>query len=724
MIISCRYAKTLYRDERSGYTLFAAKTEDRSLFLSSYGTIAIKGMIQYCPPETPLEIVCEEKEENGNQYYEMESYQIGSKVWEDTKSFLSSSLFDGIGEKKAEEFLRLADGDIFSFSRQENAVEQLTLIGIKKAKAQQAVQKINEMSEIKDIFSYLLTYGGTYEMAVDIYKKYRNGTVKKIKENPFLLLDIRIPFHLCEHLACSLGMSMYDNRRLSGLIDTAFRNNKAMGNTKMTFHRLCQLCHMIESQANAGRNTRPFYLAAALVENGYLIIKEDGEIYLYEKKWFSMEKTIAEHIERLTVKEKKKKIDRMVIEEIEKECSITYARGQRSAFSLLESPGIKILTGGPGTGKTTVINGLIMAFEKLYPDGSIRLCAPTGCAAKKMAQSTDRKAQTVHKLLDVKPYGDYMMQEKDEYDQLDVDLLIVDECSFVDTELFWMLIRAVKNGSILLLVGDEDQLLSVGPGNILHDLLEIDFIEKCRLTETFRQKKESSHYENAKRIKTGETKLLTGSDCAIIRCHTEEEMQESAREHFLKYYDREAPEKVKMFSTVKKEKYKIGTRNINNLMHQEYGKEKEEICYGNKRFSVGDPVMFCENNYKIGTFNGDQGVVIRIEQDGFGKKLLVKTDIGVIEISGSEFREIELSYAITTHKAQGSECEIAIILLPKKPANMLERSLIYVAATRAVNQNIFIVQEDALEIGIQTRRIHERKTGLKNRINETCVNLF
>lgn len=719
-VFSCVYDRTFFKDEQTGFSYFSVRTSDEHVVRSDkFDSVLCSGTIQHLPPKTPLTITgILSTNAKGNPYYEVVDYKTGSAGRRAAVEFLAGEVFSGVGERNAEEILDVTGDDIFAFCRGEGAFEKLRAAGVRTKIALTVIEKITEIESVKEIIGYLARFGGTYECAMKIFDKYGPESMKVITGNPYALVEAGVPFYICEHAGTEAGIKTHDQRRVKALLAACFQKAVSCGNTKMTLQSIQTIAASIEKNANAGHETSLLYLMAGLIDNKYKIENEDGAIGIYHPDWYETEKRIAENVVRLSRGSVRKKVTDEMIQSIEDECGIQYSAEQKKAFKLIESPGIAILTGGPGTGKTTVVNGLLRAFKALNPGGVITLCAPTGCAAKRLQEATGVRAQTVHKLLDIKPYGDKMLQMKDEYDQLDADMLIVDESSMMDEELMLMLIRAVKSGAVFLMVGDEDQLPSVGAGNVLHDLLEIKEIKNCRLKQVFRQQGESLIVENSIRIRQGRTDLKEGDDFEILRVDTAEDLKNAAVSCAAKYYKRGCPSHVRIYSPARAKKFLSSTYNLNNVMHETFNKKgpSESITFGGRTFSVGDPVIFTKNNYKLGYYNGEDGIVTAVKENGAERAIVIDKEGVDIEVSGKEISEVDLSYAITAHKSQGSECDIAVVLMPAEPANMLERSLIYVAATRAKKKNIIITQGESLSKAIQTARTHSRKTGLKDRI--------
>lgn len=715
MEITCKYHKTLYRDEGTGFTIFSVIPENEKIPRNDFGVITIKGRIQTCVRNMPLLLICEPDTEDCT--YLLDDYKLLHSSRELTTDFLTN--FKGVGPVTAKKITKKYD-NIFELCKEKDAVNILTGFGISGANAAQLVSKVQTLYQSKYIFELILKYGGSYAAVVSLIKLYKDKTIEHVNNNPFLMQNAGIPFRVCEQVANEKGFGQYNIFRLQALVTSACKHFATGGHTKISFQHLCECCAVIEKDAGNLYHTSPFYLAGGISNEDFIISEEDNDFFVYTKENYNLELSSAMHINRIKVNHFFSFVDENIITEIEKEYQIQYSAKQKDAFKLIETPGIKVLTGGPGTGKTTVINGIIYAFKKAHPDSNIILCAPTGCAAKRLSYATNEPATTIHKLLGVQPTANGFMQKKNENSRLNAGLIIVDESSMLDAKLFNMLLCAVNSGAVVLLSGDEDQLPPVGQGNILHDLLNTDLIEKCRLKEVFRQKGNSLIVENSIRIRDGMTKLKEGADFEIIQCVTDKEMMQALQDEMQKLYSKENIDETKVYIPVKSKKYNLSTFHTNIDMHNLFNKSsvKDTLVYHEKSFSKDDPVIFMSNNYKLGYYNGDTGVVTAVLSDETSKSLIVLSDGKEFVLSGADLKDVELAYAITTHKSQGSECENAIILLPENPSNMLTRSLIYVAATRAKKKNVIITQGNALIKAIQNKHKTFRYTGLKNRLED------
>lgn len=719
--ISCTFERTYMEGAKLLFSVRPYKVrEDLGDIVQNNGTIMCEGVVQPYIKNTPLILTIEQ-----TKPAQVLNCLEFVKDEEEAVLFLSSGLVKGIGKANAKRIIAITGKNIFAFAQKTDAVQTLTDNRITDEMAHALISTIRGIVFQRRFTEYLAKKGCSCTSASSFYKMYRSDSMDKLKKNPYLLRYADVPFSAYDSIGMSFGYAYDDAKRMDAVLYEIMKRNVGMGNTYITFNDICTM-----SNRMAG-DLHPFLMAAAIARNRdkYDCISKNEEYRVYRTEELSLEEKAADNIVRLLGASVPLNTEGLeeYISGMEEGSGIKYAKEQKDAFHLLEKSGICILTGGPGTGKTTVLNGILKFYEKRHPYKTMALAAPTAAAAKRMKEATGRTAQTVHKLLDIRPTGYGGYTSRNEYDQLPFDLIVIDESSMLDLELFTMLITAVKNGALLLLLGDKDQLSSVGAGNVLHDLMEIPEVRNVHLMSIFRQDESSSIVKNSIAIRDGMYWQIEEDDMTErIFCKTEEEMKEKALQLMKKYYDIEHPEKVRLFATARNRKFAISTERLNAELQQIFNSdEKDFLVSGAERFMAGDPVVFQRNNYETGYYNGDEGVVVDIEKTiGGHRKLIIYTDT-TLEISGKDLQDVSLAYATTVHKSQGSECEIAIILLPAKPASLLRKDLLYVAATRAKKKNIFIIEEtasgwtnNAMEEACKNTRAPERRSGLIDKVRE------
>ena len=706
------YEKTLMRDEKTGMTVFRVSTEDKGIDIDLYGRITCEGVIPSLPSQLPLELTGRMREDR----FRVSSTQECSENREDAVAFLSGKSFEGIGPAKAERIVDACGEDIFDFAEGRKAVDTLTTAGISAKDAFCAVSVLRKIRSARQVLERVTALGGSYEDAMRLHRRAGTEALNILSRKPFALSGM-LPFRLCDAVHREKGGSPWAKDRIHALLGAAVEANERKGHTRVPIKDVFATAARIAGNDSESACALPFFLAAGLQEDPAFGVDADKEVYAYRTLTREMEKQAALHTARLMNTSEFYDTNRFSIEEVEGKTGMHYSNEQKDALRLMEQSGIGILTGSPGTGKTSTTALLIEKFFRAKPDGRLALCAPTGCAAKRIEEATGRQASTVAKLIDMRPFGDSFMS-RDESDPLPYDLIIADEWSMADTESYCRLVRAIPSGAHLLLVGDEDQLQSIGPGSVLHDLIMSERIPVCRLTHSFRQDGDTSLTQNRIRIQSGMSDLVEDEQSSIRRFSDTDAMVEEALDIYRKALREGREDQIRIFSPVRQRSYDTGTVSMNaNIQDLIDWEDVPSIRYGDYTFHPGDRVLFNTNDYIQGYMNGDTGIILNIAK---GDECVVTVSSGDTEytLSGSEISRLELCYAVTVHKAQGGECDEAVILLPESPAWMLERSLLYVAATRARKKNTFLVQGDALAQAIRTDRKHDRHTALLPCIEE------
>jgi exodeoxyribonuclease V alpha subunit len=409
-----------------------------------------------------------------------------------------------------------------------------------------------------------------------------------------------------------------------------------------------------------------------------------------------------------------------IIKELEKKNKIEYSSRQKDAIRAIENTNLLIITGGPGTGKTTIVKAIIQVFKKNFPSKIVKLVAPTGRAAKRMEEATGLEAKTIHRELEfMKSSDDRMICRRNESNPIDADLFIVDESSMIDIYLFTYLIRAIKPGTKVIFVGDADQLPSVGPGNVFRDMIESGVIPVIKLDEIFRQEDTSKIVINADYIRKGKVSFEWGDDFIFIREDDKTKIPGIIREMYLKEIERCGDAGSVQVLSPFRIRTDTGVDNLNRMLQEAINPKKEgsEIYYGKKVFRKNDKVMQFRNDYSKEVFNGDIGFISSIYRnlDG-GNEAVVNINGREIIYSQEDFEDLDLAYATTIHKAQGSEYDVVIIPMTTQHYIFLQRNIIYTAVTRARKKVIIIGKPQALYLAVRNNKIQERNSKLKERI--------
>ncbi len=642
--------------------------------------------------------------------------------------YLSSRAIKGIGPKTAIKIVEAFGEE--SFDVIENHPEWLADIkGISMKVALAASESFKSQAGIRSVMMFFRDYFGA-ATSVKIYKKWGSGAVDIAKKNPYRLCNEieGIGFERADLMAQSLGLAA-DNfdRIISGLYYILQRNSAANGHVCLPRTKLCEqgaeLLGVSQKDADEA--------ISELIRIGkfkYTAHGEEQMIYTHEA--YTDERYIAEkllQLDAMCASVDVADIDRF-IEREEQSSGISYAALQKKAISDALRYGVLVLTGGPGTGKTTVVRALIQIFASM--GFSIALCAPTGRAAKRMSEATSKEAKTVHRLLEMSfnDQGRYVFK-RDEHDLLEEQVIIVDESSMVDSALMAALLRAVKPGARMIIIGDSDQLPSVGAGNVLRDIIESERFATVRLSEIFRQAQQSLIVTNAHAINRGEMPRLDikDNDFFYLRRQSDREIAATVTDLYLnrlpKAYGELAKGGIQVICASRKGE--SGTESLNIMLQSVINPPKRgvaEYAFREKIFREGDRIMQTRNNYDIfwtrtydgkegsGVFNGDIGVIEKINHSERSMTMLF--DERRVEYDFTLLEDIEHAYAVTVHKSQGSEYPIVIMPMCTAAAMLHTRNLLYTGVTRAANMVVLVGREDIIGRMVENNLQTHRYTGL------------
>ena len=696
MQISGTYFKTLYSNKQ-GIGVFLVHSENGSAYYQCHGKDPA------CYPGTPLTIYGQMVD----GVFMADSVEIGTTGSSILIDYLSGGLFDGVGRVLAERIVEAIPGkDLFRYVKEHGKLPVVK--GLSPERSTSIVDIILGSGKMQEFIRLCAEYGLDYATSIAIYARFEEDAKNVLEKKPYKLLREKlIDFAQADNLAKQNGIEEYGSERIEALIYQALYRSSQSGNTYIRITDICKGIDRICLEGSFSGHIPPLLILIQihrLSSEHKLVLEESAkETRLYLNSLYEAEKKAAEEIMRLNrvTESVEVPLDADLVYQIEDEFGVSYDEHQRQAFGLLYTPGIKIITGGPGTGKTTVIKGLIRYME--LTGKSFTLCAPTGRAAQRMAEVCGHDASTIHKLLEIRPYGRNEYRCRGKENPIRRDYVIVDEVSMVGVELFAQLLNAVCDGSTVILVGDDNQLASVTPGNVLKDLIQAG-IETYRLKVVFRQKQLSSIAINAERIKNGNTHLLTGEDfrIAIYKEGELEKITKAATSLLSSNYDPDDMFNVQLLVPVKKGD--AGSYALNWAAQQRLNPGDSD------GIRKGDRVIFLENNYEQDYFNGDMATVVGIQ----GEEITLKMLDGIKTIPRSNMKDLAPAYAVTIHKSQGSEYENVIIVLPK--CSMLARNLLYTAVTRAKRHVIILAEGDALERCIRMDKSGYRQSALYEKI--------
>ena len=558
--------------------------------------------------------------------------------------------------------------------------------------------KDKALCELED---YLIPYGFKTEKVKEMYKFYGVNAINKIKCDPYKACHIfDVNFKIADQIAFDSKMEPLNKRRIAGLVREALKNAGNYGHTIALPKDVANFVSY-KSRQSVYRMEIPAVLVSYTVITDKEFILKDGYVSLYYL--YKAEKDIAKGLIALKNIGPYSSISDADIKRIEKELGTSYGKDQKKAFKMFETGGVNILTGGPGTGKTTTLNGIINHIRHINPNAVILLCAPTGRAAKRMSESIGMDAETIHKMCGLKPYKTEEFNDKQNVLPITADFVICDEFSMVSADLAAILINAMKRGTRFIIVGDEHQLPSIEPGNVLHDLIASGKFPVYRLEENFRQANGSSIQSNADRILAEQMPVST-NDFQIYKAKDEQDSYKALKYFMNMYYDKNDPYKVQLIEPSRKGV--AGTFKMNRYMHNKLILNDEN---GDDYIpKTGDKIIFSRTDYDEGYVNGDMGIITGLSNHVMN----VNLEGYPITVSRKSMADVEFGYSYTIHKSQGSENPIIIIYLPEKMKHMMTNSLLYTAVTRARNTVIIIYEDDSLETCIHNKSDAVRNTRL------------
>jgi len=710
------FLKYLWRDEKSGESLFIIRTKRRFPLAEMYSReetingsrwfhVTCSAKIPYYVLNTPLSISGKFLNKTHDSRYRTWVYEaddvIECSIDQNTNREYLVSL--GFKEDKAGKIASaVGERDLFMSFEAEEATDFLDKTGLTPEEYKKLRSLIRKTTKERELFMWLAKFGIPYALCNKAIKKFGERARERIMEDPYYAgKQLGYSFWVADAIAASLGISPFSVSRMNDLFLTGVDRMINGGSDYLATDSFYNAVIKISKNGSYIEGIPTAMCIGGLTES-VVKIEVSGHEVVCSAELFHAEQRIAGNLQKFANNAKEEKFKEEYIDFAEKKCNMKYGGQQKDAFrKLLHKKGLKILTGGPGTGKTTTLKGIIYAYMKMHPKDKIKLCAPTGRAAQRMAESTGMEATTVHRLLEYTPYGE-TATHKDASDPIDADLIVIDETSMLDIFLFDMLLEAMKPGTSMIMMGDTNQLEPVGPGAILRDLLSLPFVDKANLTEVFRQKGDSTIVTNSIRIQDGNPDLILAPDFEIIRTHSEEETRDKVIELMEKHYDREHPFKTQILCPQRKGE--AGIEGLNTVLQEKLNPGNTELRYGSTLFRPGDKVIMIRNNYELDYYNGDVGTVKSVS----GGKLIVEIRDLIVEITRDVMEDVRLAYGMTIHKSQGSEFENVIISLPKSAGGMLVKNLFYTGVTRA-KKRIWIIDENfSMEESIKNSGVRRR----------------
>ena len=715
-------AVLIYQNPENGYAVLRLETED--------GIVTAVGCMPGISPGEDLIlkgkwIVHPSYGEQFKAEWAQRRMPVGSAA---IFRYLATGSIKHIGPSKAKDIVDMFGDE--SLEIIENHPEELAKIrGITEKRAREISTSFRRQVSLRRLMEFLSQYGIKPYTAISLYHQMGDISVDAVRDNPYILVEFGAEFFEADTMALEMGFEGDCPQRVEAAVMFELSHNLNNGHTFLPYSKLISATNQL---IEAGEDVI-IEAVDVLCETGHIIRCEiAGQDACYIFEIFDAENYTAKRIAEMACDTAFEYEDSdILIKRVEKEQNVTYSEGQRLAVSLAASNRVLVLTGGPGTGKTTSVRAILALFDILGLDTT--LCAPTGRAAKRMSEVCGREAATIHRLLGatIGESGDLTF-EHDENDPLDTDAVIVDESSMIDINLMSSLLRALKPGCRLVMVGDADQLPSVGPGNVFSDIIRSNVVNTVRLTEIFRQAQESKIVKSAHMINSGILPDLKNSNGDFFFLKRTDNQR--AADTIISLCTERLPKnmgipssEIQILSPTRR--HELGTQNLNKLLQNALnplidGKKEKE--YGDFLYREGDKVMQIRNNYDImwktsdgvtqgtGVFNGDIGTIFSIDHQR--EILTVEFDDKYVEYLFEQLSELEPAYAMTVHKSQGSEYGAVILAVSDSAPQLQVRSVLYTAVTRAKKLLIIVGDDGVIGKMVSNDRRTRRYSGLRARL--------
>ena len=734
-------AEIIYQNEVNSYVVGVFETEEEQFTVVGYLPFIRKG--------DSLRIVGKfvEHKDYGEQF-KIETFEkLMPKTLGALETYLANGDIKGVGPATAAKIVnKFGEDTIYVLKFEPEKLAQIK--GITKDKAVEISESFIENWEVWQIVGFLERFGIGAESAKKVYDLLGINAIAEIEADPYILIDISrgVDFKQIDQMAIQLGVERENQKRVKSGIKYAL--------IKITYNGHCctlkeNLIEYVKTLLNVSEPVIEDGIINLKVNNEIVIEDRDEEEWVYLYTFYNAENQIAQRITKLDKARNVKKVSNIEKELrlVEERSDIILSEKQKEAVKAINDNNVTIITGGPGTGKTTIIKSIIEIYkQKKY---KIVLCAPTGRAAKRMSETTGEEASTLHRLLEIGKVDEESLFKKDNEYQgapIDGDIIIVDEVSMVDMFIMSYLLDCIYQGTKLILVGDSDQLPSVGPGSVLKDLIASEKIATVHLDKIFRQAAKSKIIVNAHRVNNGkgfiskedpELEEDANQDFFFIKENNQEkilkEVLSLCNGRLKNFGEYDFFENIQVLTPTKKGL--LGTKELNKALQEELNPHREDEAEKNSMgaiFRIGDRVMQIKNNYDMyweklsdsgvesgnGIFNGETGIITNINEKG--KILSVKfDDEKVCKYEFNDLEQIEHSYCMTIHKAQGSEFDVVIMIVPQAAPMLLTRNLLYTGLTRAKKLLIVIGNDRVVDYMIKNVDSKKRNTGLEYKLKKS-----
>ena len=733
----------IYQNEVNSYTVGIFETEDEQITIVGYLPFISKG--------DTLKLLGKfvEHKDYGEQF-KIETFEkLMPQTLGALENYLANGNIKGVGPATASKIIQLFGEETIHILKYE-PIKLAQIRGISKEKALEISESFVENWEVWQIVGFLERFGIGAENAKKVYDLLGVNAISEIEANPYILIDISrgVDFKQIDNMAIKLGIERENQKRIKSGIKYALIRITYNGHSCTLETNLIEYVKRLLGVSQDSIEEGIINLKA----NDEIVVEDrDGEHWVYLYTFYNAEKQIAERITKLNNAKNVKKISNIEkeLKIVEKETDMFLSEKQKQAIREINDNNVTIITGGPGTGKTTIIKTILEIYKrKKY---KTILCAPTGRAAKRMTETTGEEASTLHRLLEIGKVDEESLFKKDnEYKgaPIDADIIIVDEVSMVDMFVMSYLLDCIYLGTKLILVGDCDQLPSVGPGSVLKDLISSEKIVTVHLDKIFRQAAKSKIIVNAHRVNNGKTFIEKDSpeleedskeDFFFIKENNQEKILEQVLSlcngRLRKFGDYDFFENIQVLTPTKKGM--LGTKELNKALQNELNPHREnepEKSSMGAVFRIGDRVMQIKNNYDMywerriddsievgnGIFNGEIGTITNINEKE--KNIRIKFDDDkVCWYEFNELEQIEHSYCITIHKAQGSEFDVVIMIIPQTAPMLLTRNLLYTGLTRAKKLLIVIGNAQILDYMLKNTDSKKRNTGLEYKLHQANI---